>query len=174
MAPSGAPEFYCNGFECSGTQGTDTSTSASFWTGPLTLPTSSTGQYTITLTNAQPNTGVATFALYSVPANVSASTTIGATGSLLTTTVPGQSAQIQFSATSGSSFTFNITAVGQTNCDTATILEPDGQTVLAQSGICGTSGSLNSGTLQSSGTYTAVVTPGGPATGNYTLGATSP
>jgi len=161
-APDGTTQIYASG--CCST--------APFWSGALVLPQA--GTYNISLSPTTTNTGTASFNLYSVPANVSASTSIGATGTSLTTTVPGQSAQIKFSAASGSSFTFNVTAVSQTNCDTATILEPDGKTVLAQSGICGTSGSLHSGTVPSSGTYTAVITPGGPATGSYTLGATSP
>jgi len=147
---------------------------ATFFTGSMTLPQA--GKYTIALAPVNADElGQANFTLYSVPANVSASTTIGAAAQGLSNTVPGEGLQIQFPVTSTSqTFTFNATVLTELNGVIATIIEPDGKTQLKSQSFSGNTVALESGTLPVTGTYTAVISPQGTATGSFSLGVTSP
>jgi hypothetical protein len=89
--------------------------SSSFFTGVLTLPV--TGTYSIQFNPLGTNTGTATFTLYSVPADASGSTTIGAAVSSYATTIPGQAIRVTFTGTASPATESRLwTQTGQRCC----------------------------------------------------------
>jgi RHS repeat-associated protein len=127
----------------------------------LTLP--ATGTYYLTVDGRSGPGGPYQFAVDSVPAPVTTSTTIGApvSGSL---TVPGQQARYTFAGTAGQHVFFDVQN-GASSPLAFTVLNPDGSTLLAASN----QNQGNGLTLPATGTYTVVVGHGATlsATGAY-------
>jgi hypothetical protein len=149
--------------------------SSSFFTGVLTLPV--TGTYSIQFNPLGTNTGTATFTLYSVPADASGSTTIGAAVSSYATTIPGQAIRVTFTGTASQSVHVNVAVVSATPanpCYRVTTLDPDGTTVLRGDQSCSSSYSSGSLTLPQNGTYTVVIAPNSVAIGTFSLGVITP
>jgi YD repeat-containing protein len=131
----------------------------------LVAPT--TGTYTILVASGSASTGNLTLSL------ISPSSTSIASGATQTATVstPGQSVLYTFAGTVGQFASVQITNNNFTACNlNISILNPNGST-LASTGLCGSSGILNSVALPTNGTYTLLVAPqnGGTGSANVTL-----
>ena len=129
-----------------------------------------TGTYTIVLAPASGATGSASFTLYNVPADPTATITIGGSAVSVTTTTPGQNETLTFSGTAGQRISLNMTEDSNlSGYGYITFLNPDG-TTLSNSAM---SGSYFSDvlTLPTTGTYTIKLDPSGTKTGTatYTL-----
>jgi hypothetical protein len=133
---------------------------ASLWSDLLTLPVSDT--YTIELDPFRAFVGSATFTLYNVPPDVTATVVPGAGAVSLATTVPGQNMRLTFNGAAGQRVNLLTQVSGFTGCVSygVTILPPDGTTKLFDSSTC-TTGSIISGvlTLPVAGSYTILLNP---------------
>jgi YD repeat-containing protein len=134
-----------------------------------TMTLAQTGTYTITV-NPTPYTGSITLTLYSVPADVSGSVTIGQAGFNFTTVV-GQNATITFSNPVAQTVTLHWAAGTYTTC---TMTVTNSSNVQVGSGGCqGATGTLSMTNLAAD-SYHVLVNPPGTNTGGLTLSATSP
>lgn len=138
----------------------------------LVLPT--TGTYAIKLLVNAPLTGTATFTLYSVPPDATGSTTIGGSGVMLTTTVPGQGMQVSFPGTTNQTAKVTVSANASfaSGCFTVQVLNPYGA-VLSSGYTCGSTYVSAVLTLPLNGTYKVTVYSNGTATGSATTTVTS-
>lgn len=142
---------------------------ASIFIEPQQLPAN--GTYTIELDPSGNGTGSATTNAYNVT-DVSGSVTINGSAFALTTTVPGQNANITFSGTSGQLVTVRV--VGSTySCVTVALVKPDG-TNLTSTFTCGGTFNLAQQTLPTTGTYTIKVDPNGASIGSANVSVTNP
>jgi YD repeat-containing protein len=129
---------------------------------PFTLP--QTGTYTITIVpglggvlSAAQGPFFAT--LFAVPGDATGTATIGGPTSTIAIPTPGQHADFSFSGTSGQSVNVFLDATQMSNCVTASVLKPDGSTLVGSTHLCGT-GSLNAPlTLPQTGSYTITIVP---------------
>ncbi|MDT5268361.1 MAG: hypothetical protein QOH49_547 [Acidobacteriota bacterium] len=132
---------------------------------PRTLPT--TGTYSIYIDPWGGNTGSATFTLYDVPADPSATIVNNGTPVTMTTTAPGQNARVTFTGTYGQRVSLNLSSVTNPGAYVS-LLRPDGsqQTYV----YTGTGGAFMDGqTLTATGTFTLFIDPQGTNTGSMTL-----
>jgi len=142
---------------------------ASIFIEPQQLPVN--GTYTIEIDPSGNGTGQTTTNAYNVT-DVSGSVTINGSAFALTTTVPGQNANITFSGTSGQLATVRI--VGSTySCVTVTLVKPDG-TNLTSTFTCGGTFNLAQQTLPTTGTYTIKVDPNSSSIGSANVSVTNP
>jgi hypothetical protein len=132
----------------------------------------STGTYTITIDPAEIAVGSVTLALYSVPADASATVTVGGASATLTTTTPGQNAQATFAGTANQQVTVHLTGSGM-GWVTVKLLKPDG-TFLTSTSAFWSNFDLSTQILPATGTYTIVIDPDGPNIGSITVNVTSP
>jgi hypothetical protein len=132
----------------------------------------STGTYTITVDPVEVAVGSVTLALYSVPADASASVTVGGAPATLTTTAPGQNAQATFAGTASQQVTVHVTGNSMGSV-TVKLLNPAG-TQLTSATSSGSSFNLSTQTLPTTGTYTIVVDAGGTGIGSITVNVTNP
>lgn len=134
------------------------------------LPAS--GTYTVTFHPGYGSTGSGTLKLYDVPPDVSGTITAGGAAVPVTTTVPGQNANLTFSGTVGQRVSLGISGVslsgGTTNYASVLILKPDGNTLASTSSIIST-GFIDLQTLPTTGTYTVRFDPANTSVGNGTL-----
>lgn len=135
-----------------------------------TLPVN--GTYSVIVDPVNFNTGSLTLTLYDVPADASNSTTVNGSGVTVTTTVPGQNAEVTFSGTSSQLVTVRITS-NSMGFTTVKLLKPDG-TQLTQFTSSSTSFNLLQQTLPTTGTYKVVADPSGTNTGSITVAVTNP
>jgi hypothetical protein len=162
--------FLCESLAITAPDGTTQLYSAdpcgSDFSGVLVLPT--TGTYKISVDPNHNDTGMATFTLYTEPANASATITPGGGSVALTTTTPGQTGSLTFSGTAGQ----RVSLLTQINtsflCVSITITAPDGTTRLYSTDPCGSdfSGAL---LLPTTGTYTISANPNQAETGTATF-----
>jgi hypothetical protein len=144
---------------------------------PVTLP--STDTYTVFVDPTGIATGSVTLNLYSVAADVSGSISIGGSAVSVSLTSPGQIASYTFSGTSGQQITVNATSSNfRTPANTVStvvvkLLKPDG-TVLTSKTSSGSTFSLTTQTLPTSGTYTVLVDPTSANTGSLSLNISNP
>ncbi|HEX2110140.1 MAG TPA: Ig-like domain-containing protein [Gaiellaceae bacterium] len=131
----------------------------------LTLP--ATGTYTIFVDPTGAATGSATLTLYDVPPDVAATTAIGSSVTV-TTSVPGQNAEVSFDANAEDGVRLTV---GPFNCCSTriSVVDPSGGTVVAPTGFNPDGGNLFM-RLPVAGSYTIVVDPQGAATGSIHLG----
>ena len=131
-----------------------------------------TGTYTVLVNPESTVTGSISVALYTVPADVTATTTIGASSVSISITVPGQNAAITFAGTSGQVVTVHVTsnAIGTT---TVSLLKPDGSQLTASTSSS-VSFNLQSKTLPTTGTYTIKIDPNSANTGSISINVTNP
>ena len=137
-----------------------------------TLPTS--GTYTVLFDLYKDITGSGTLTLYDVPADISGSITPGGAPVSVTTSVPGQNAQLTFAGTAGQRISLDATASGLAGYGAAnvSILNPDGSTLTGAypSFVTNSVGKfLDVKTLPTSGTYTILFDPVKDTTGSGTL-----
>ena len=139
--------------------------------GVYVLP--ATDSYDVFLDPNGTDIGSARVTLYTVPADFSG--TIDTAGDPVTVaTVPGQNAQVTFSATSGQSLTVNLASgtYAAGSC-LLSIKYPDGS-LLANSRDCsGSSQTIGPFSLAATGTYTIIIDPQKGATGSVALSATA-
>jgi hypothetical protein len=150
--------------------GQTTQCGSAYFTDVLTL--SDTGTYVITVNPGGLNVGTATLTLYDVPADVAASIVPGGSPVQVTTTVPGQNAQLSFSGTAGQRVSLNVgfgSGLYPGSCNFVSIKKPDGTALLGQTTQCGSSYFTDVLTLSDTGTYVITVNPGGLNVGSATL-----
>ncbi len=137
----------------------------------MTLPTD--GTYTMVIA---PNNGVwgaVTASPYSVPADFSATATVGGPSVTAMLPVPGQNGIVTFSGTAGQSVTVQLS--GNSICTVnVSLLPPGGGNPLTSASSCNSTFSLPSQTLATSGTHTILFDPQAAATGKITVAVTSP
>ena len=131
-----------------------------------------TGTYTIAIDPQGSATGGVTITLHDVPADAGGTAAFGSS-TPVTTTVPGQNANITFSGVAGqrASVVVSDVSFGTSTCCSVriSILRPNG-TVLVAPVSAGTNGGfLDAVVLPTTGTYAIFVDPQGPATGSATL-----
>jgi hypothetical protein len=131
-----------------------------------------TGTYTVKVDPAGSATGSVTLTLYDVPADQSASISIGGSPATLTTTVPGQNASVTFSGTASQQVTVHITS-NSMGWVTVKLLKPDGS-ILTSTLQFLSSFNLSTQTLPSTGTYTILIDPDTTNTGSITVNVTTP
>lgn len=139
-----------------------------------TLPVS--GTYSILLNPLDSITGTASLTLYNVPADATASVSVGGAAVTATTTVPGQAIRATFTGAANQSVTIKVAAADPQNsgCSQATTLEPDGSTILLGGLTCGAAYSSGSLSLPVAGAYTLVFAPSDTATGSYAVSVSTP
>jgi len=133
---------------------------------PFTL--AQTGTHTIAVNPQGAYTGSATFTLYVVPADVSASIVAGGSPVTVTTTMPGQNATLTFAGTAGHRISMDI---AESNCcgTNVSVKNPDGSTLVSPTLIGVSGGFVDAKTLSQTGTYTIVLDPRTTATGSITV-----
>lgn len=125
------------------------------------------GTYTILVDPVSANTGSATLTLYDVLPDVSGTIVAGGSPVVISTTTPGQNAQLTFTGSAGQRVSINLTGVTISSSDFY-LKKPDGTNLVSTS--FATSGEFfNPITLPVSGTYTIVIDPRTHNTGNVTV-----
>jgi YD repeat-containing protein len=132
---------------------------------PQTLGTTAT--YSILVAPDTTNTGSVTLTLYDVPADVSGTITPGGSAVTVTTTVPGQKAQLTFSGTASQKISLLANQVSM-NGTYLTIQNPDGSN-LVRTWLNNGGAFIDTQTLSTTGTYTILVDPENTNTGSMTL-----
>jgi len=128
------------------------------------------GTYALWVKHYSTYVGGETLQLYNV-VDVTGTVTVGGSATTVTTTTPGQNAQVTFSGTSAQQVTVHITnnSIGTM---TVQLLDPNNNSLTSTT----SSGSFNltTQTLAATGTYTISVDPSGISTGSVSLNVTSP
>jgi subtilase family protein/fervidolysin-like protein len=131
------------------------------------LPT--TGTYTLTVDPYNDATGFAMVALYNVPADASASLTIGGPAQSISIVTAGQNGRVTFVGQAGRAVTISLTNI-TIPISFVSILKPDG-TPLVTNQLVGAFPKTIPATPTVDGAYTIVIDPQGTATGSMTLAA---
>jgi hypothetical protein len=131
-----------------------------------TLPV--TGTYRLLVDPQGTATGSITLTLYDVPADVSASTTVGGAPVTVSTTVPGQNAAITFSGSAGQRVSMKFTGLTM-GSPIVRLLKPDGTTVGSSVSVGSPEGFVDTRTLPVAGVYSIGVDLKAAATGSATL-----
>jgi YD repeat-containing protein len=127
------------------------------------------GTYTLWVQHSGSSFGSATIQLYDVPADATATVTIGGSPASIATTVPGQNASLTFGGTSGQKVSLSFTAGTYSTCN-LTIKNPDGTSLTTAYGGCaGATNYVDTVTLSQTGTYTIFIDPQGAGTGGVTV-----
>jgi hypothetical protein len=137
---------------------------------PQQLPVN--GTYTLVIDPSGASTGQATVNLYNVT-DVSGTVTINGPALPVTTTVPGQNANITFSGTSGQQVTVRIANGTFSSCVTVTLLKPDAISLTSTFSCSGTF-NLSQQTLPTTGTYTIKIDPSSAGIGSANVSVTNP
>jgi len=130
-----------------------------------TLPVA--GTYTVTIDPLSTATGSATLTLYEVPADATASMTIGGAPQPVSVATPGQNARVTFDGTAGWAVSLKLSSI-TISSSYVSILKPDG-TILVANTLVGTTARTITATLPVDGTYTVVIDPLSAAVGGMTL-----
>jgi subtilisin family serine protease len=125
------------------------------------------GTYTIVLSPRSAYTGGATFTLYNVPPDASATITPGGASASLTIGTPGQNGKLTFPGTAGQRVSLNVSGVTISSSDVS-ILKPDGTTLVAATNVTTSGKYFDTTTLPLAGTYSIVVNPRTTSTGGAT------
>jgi YD repeat-containing protein len=124
------------------------------------------GTYTIYMDPQGNGTGSVTVKLYTVPADVTGTITVGGSSVVSTNTTPGQNMQRTFTGSVNQKVSLDMTA-GTITSD-VTIKKPDGTALVGPVGV-GNSWSSGTLTLPAAGTYTIYMDPRSNAVGSHTL-----
>jgi len=125
-----------------------------------------TGTYTILVDPASTNTGNMTLNLFNAT-NTTGTITSGEPGVTVTTTIPGQNAELTFSGTAGQRISIKGVAAFS-SCWTVGLYAPDGSQV-ANTFSCGSTIFIEPQTLPVTGNYVVLVDPSGSITGQATI-----
>jgi hypothetical protein len=133
-----------------------------------TLPV--TGTYTILVDPQGSNIGSVTLTLYNVPADVTGSITLGGSAVTVTTTTPGQNAQLTFSGTAGQRVGVLISNSTFSGCIALvnSVRKSDGTSLVSQN-MCSAADFIEPVVLPATGTYTVFIDPQGVTVGSATL-----
>lgn len=131
---------------------------------PQTLP--ATGTYTLLIDPSGVTTGQVTLSAYDV-VDITGSAVIDGPPVASTITTPGQTARLAFDGTAGQRVSITSSS-SMSGCWTLAILKVDGSTLISTLG-CGSSIFIEPQTLPASGSYTVLIDPSGPATGQATV-----
>ena len=136
-----------------------------------TLP--SAQSYAVTIAPDGADVGSATVSVHSVPADTSATATVGGPAVAVTTTASGQNGRITFSATTGQVVRVSVTADTVSGPDDVaiTVAGPDNEELTALNGDVG---DFADATVTATGTQTIAVDPFGADTGTITIGRQRP
>jgi hypothetical protein len=140
-----------------------------WWSDVRVLP--ATGTYVITVDPGDLNAGSTTLTLYNVPPDITAPIVPGGAPVTVTTTTPGQNAQVSFTGSANQRISLNV-AFGtgmSAACNYLSIRNPDGTFLIAQTTQCGTSYFSDVRVLPAAGTYVITVDPGERNAGDTTL-----
>jgi YD repeat-containing protein len=167
------PDAYLNLVQPSGTTQSQTLItpggcgSAGCFVDTQTLATA--GGYDLWVQHSSNKVGSETIQLYNVPADASGTVTIGGSPASVSTTVPGQNANLTFSGASGQKVSLNLTSGTYSVCNLS-LINPDGTTLTTDYGGCsGSTDFVNTVALTQTGTYTIFIDPQGTATGGVTV-----
>jgi YD repeat-containing protein len=130
------------------------------------------GTYTVLVDPQSTNTGSVTLTLYDVPADAASPITPGGPAVTMTTTIPGQNAQLTFNGTAGQQVSLRMTGVTLTGGNgylDVYIKQPDGTTLASSNYISSGGAYIDVQTLPVAGTYTILVNPQTTNTGSVTL-----
>lgn len=134
-------------------------------------PFTSSGTYAIVVDPTSTNTGNFTFTLY-LSTDVSNTISANGTGVGITTTTPGQNAQLTFNATANQRVYLKITSVsmsgGTNNWVVVYIRKLDG-TTLAQATVDSSGGAIDTLALPAAGSYSVYADPTNASTGSATF-----
>jgi large repetitive protein len=131
-----------------------------------TLP--ATGTYTLTVDPYQDATGFAMATLYNVPADATATLTVGGPAQSISITTPGQNGRVTFAGRTGQTVNIALSNIS-IPISFVSVLKPDG-TNLVFNTLVGPFPKTITATPAVDGTYTIVIDPQGTATGAMTLG----
>jgi YD repeat-containing protein len=132
------------------------------------------GTYAILVDPAYAALVTATLTLYDVPPDTTGTITAGGASVPVTTTVPGQSANLTFAGTQGQRISLAVTGValtgGTSNIGSVFILKPDGTTLVTDTWVSGAD-FIDAQSLPATGTYTIRFHPlnGSAGSGTFTL-----
>jgi hypothetical protein len=140
-------------------------TNPSYFMDAVTLP--ATGTYTLWVRHGYNNSGSETLELFNVPSDATATASINGSTVSVATTVPGQNANVTFSGTAGQSVVVYFTSGTYSSCF-VDIRDPS-WTNIYFAGCNGTSNTYGAMNLSTTGTYTILIDPQGPATGGVTV-----
>jgi hypothetical protein len=124
------------------------------------------GTYKLVLDPQLAATGTATVQLYSVPADLAGTMTIGDSSVTANFSVPGQNARYTFAGTAGKFLTVTVSGLTMSASTRLIVRKPDGTTLFA--GFVSSDRTLTM-TLPVAGTYSLALDPSGAATGSMTL-----
>src|SRR5207302_8812489 len=116
--------------------------------------------------------GQVTRTLYDVPADATATVTVGGAGAAVATTIPGQNARVFFVGAAGQSVTVRMTGISYPLA-LVSVLNPDA-TILAPARYVGTAGASIAVAIPTAGTYSIVIDPSQTYTGSATVTVSSP
>jgi Subtilase family len=125
------------------------------------------GTYTVTIDPQSSTTGSVTLTLYDVPADATATVTIGGAAQPVSIGTPGQNARVTFDGTAGRAISLKLSSI-TISSSYVSILKPDG-TALVPNTLVGTTIRTITATLPVDGTYTIVIDPQAAAVGSMTL-----
>jgi hypothetical protein len=132
------------------------------------------GTYTV-LIEPQGTTGTTTLTWYMVPPDASATATVGGSRVTVTTTVPGQNADVTFTGTAGQKITIAVTGAFTYNGSANLQLTDPSGNVLANSKVRNLgSASIGPVSLGTTGTYKLSINVNSYSTGTTTVGITTP
>ena len=127
-----------------------------------------TGTYTLTVDPYNDATGFAMVTVYNVPADASASLTVGGPTQSISIATPGQNGRVTFAGQAGHAVTISLTNI-TIPISFVSILKPDG-TQLVTNQLVGAFPKTITAAPTVDGTYAIVIDPQGTATGSMTLG----
>lgn len=133
-----------------------------------TLPV--TGTYTLTVDPSKEATGSASIAFYDVPADASASLTVGGPGQSISLTTPGQNGRVTFAGHAGRPVSIAFSSI-TVPVSFVSILKPDGTQLVANQFVNAFPRTITA-IPTVDGVYTVVIDPQGTAVGSMTLAAT--
>jgi hypothetical protein len=145
---------------------TVTATKTARYVDTNTLPVN--GTYKLVVDPNLDHTGKVTLKLYDVPPDASSSMTLGAPGSTVTTTVPGQNAYFTFSGTAGQRLALSMTGV-TISAGSLTLKNPDNTVLKGPQAFATAPTFIDPITLTQTGLYKLVLDPKAKAKGSVTL-----
>ncbi|MEV6522463.1 hypothetical protein AB0M43_11010 [Longispora sp. NPDC051575] len=132
----------------------------------FTLPT--TGTYSVAYDPKYDLTGTVNFRAWAVAADLAGTVATDGTATAVSTTTPGQNAELTFPGTAGQRIAVKLSGGTYGAADTTVVLRrPDGST-LVQNVSCGASCFLDTRVLPDTGTYSLLVDPEIAAVGGIT------
>ncbi|MYS23981.1 hypothetical protein GA0115240_15901, partial [Streptomyces sp. DvalAA-14] len=145
--------------------------------GNITATLTTSGTYTYFVEPEGAEAGVVSATIHTVPPDATATATVGGPAVTVTTTTPGQGANVTFNATAGQQVLItcatNLVNTGGSTFTTFNLLGPTG-TQVSSTYYCAPPVLFSRQTLSAAGTYKLQIIPPGTATGSVTIQVFSP